>query len=133
MPPMSCVSNGTMFHVCGCPQTSTTVPHSRRQAFLTTANASHSKSSSDSPLAIRSRNSPVFALTSSSESFCKPSSNSLMRATSGRNFFKSRSFFVPRIAFSNHFMKSCLSVLWNPIGPQWFKYEILSFTPLPPA
>ncbi len=109
MPPISCVSNGTMSHVCGCPQTSTTVPHSRRQAFFTTANASHIKSSSDSPFASRSRNSPVFAFSASSLSDCNSCSNSLIRPTSGRSRFRSRSFFVPTIFFKNHCINRLVS------------------------
>ena len=49
MPPMICTSNGTMSHGIGRPQTSIVVPHSRRQAFFTTANASHMMSSSVCP------------------------------------------------------------------------------------
>ena len=104
---MSCVSNGTMSHVCGCPHTSTTVPHRRRHAFFTTANASTIRSSSVSPFAARSRNSCVFAFSASSDSACNSFSRSLMRPTYGRSFFKSRSFFVPRIAFNSH----CIEIL----------------------
>src|SRR5918998_679103 len=56
MPPMTCTSKGRM-------------PNTRREVSRTTANASCSISSSVSPLSSLSRNSSVFALNSSSESF----------------------------------------------------------------
>src|SRR5918993_558116 len=56
MPPMTCTSKGRM-------------PNTRREVSRTTANASCSTSSSVSPASILSRNSSVFALSSSSESF----------------------------------------------------------------
>src|SRR5687767_27403 len=82
MPPISCTSKCRMF--------STRLPASR-----TTANASTSRSSSDSPSATRFLNSCVLARSCSSLSACTSGSSAPISTTRGASRLSSRSFCVP--------------------------------------
>ena len=67
----------------------------RRPDSRTTAKASGSRSSSDSPRSTRTLNSAVLARSSLSDSRSTPASRSLIFETCGSSRFSSRSFWVP--------------------------------------
>ena len=87
IPPISCTSKWRM-------------PSARTPASRTTANASGRSWSSDSPSAIRDRNSSVLARNAASSSACMASSSALIRATTLPIRFSSRSLRVPKIFFT---------------------------------
>jgi hypothetical protein len=84
MPPINCTSK---WRICSV----------RLLASRTTAKASGSKSSSDSPLAIRSLNAGVFAASASFDSAAISGSNALIRRTSCAYCFNSRSLRLPKM------------------------------------
>src|SRR6185437_11912071 len=99
MPPINCTSNGIISHLIGCSRTTTSEPHKRRHAFLTTANASGKislsrclSSSLSEIFESSSFHAVVLARNSSSESFCSPLSNSLISRTRGQSFLTNQTW-----------------------------------------